>query len=134
MKTPTTPEGLKKFDHLMPMDAILLAWHDPGSNPEWHAAAKKQVADSMPLLARALDRLPSILSKDSLDTILSKPLIETVRCGGCNRRIPVEDGRLVHHSSMGPIWRFIGKILGDLAPECYYSGADKHRAKYRHLY
>jgi len=67
MKTPTTPEGLKKFDHLMPMDAILLAWNDPGSNPEWHAAAQKQVADVMPLLARALNRSPLMLSGDRLD-------------------------------------------------------------------
>lgn len=57
MKTPTTPEGLRKFDHLPPVEAVWRAWTDPGPNVEWHNRAKQQVQDAMPLLARALDRV-----------------------------------------------------------------------------
>ena len=55
--TPTTYAGLRKFDHLPPEQAAQEAWTSLGSNPAWGLASKQQVRDSMPLLARALDRL-----------------------------------------------------------------------------
>lgn len=56
MTTPTTPEGLRLWDHLpWPQDA-LAAWMDPGPNPEHHRRAHDEVRRMMPLLARALDR------------------------------------------------------------------------------
>ena len=55
--TPRTPEGLRSLDHLEPADAVLRAWTEAGPNPEWHARTRAELHDSMPLLARALDRL-----------------------------------------------------------------------------
>lgn len=57
MKTPTTPEGLVKFDNLPPKDAIFKAWLEPGINPEYHERMKDEVRKNMPLLARAIERL-----------------------------------------------------------------------------
>lgn len=57
MRTPITQNGLKKYDLLSPVDAVIKAWTNPGSNEWWHANAKHDVRQSMPLLARALDRL-----------------------------------------------------------------------------
>lgn len=57
MKTPTTPEGLTQYDHLPPHEAVRKAWTDAGKNPPFHFAAKQQVAATMPVLARALERL-----------------------------------------------------------------------------
>jgi len=54
--TPTTPEGLARYDDLPPLDAIVAAWTEPGSHPEWHRRQKAEVWRRMPLLARALDR------------------------------------------------------------------------------
>lgn len=56
MDTPTTPEGLTAYDHLPPLDAVLMAWEVPGSNVEWHEKMRERVRLEMPLLARALDR------------------------------------------------------------------------------
>lgn len=58
MHTPTTPAGLRKLDHLPAMEAVLRAWNEPGPHPAWHRAAQDEVRRCMPLLARALDRLP----------------------------------------------------------------------------
>jgi hypothetical protein len=57
MDTPTTPAGLRRYDQLDPAAAVLAAWTQPGANPGWHADAQHAVRRSMPLLARALDRL-----------------------------------------------------------------------------
>jgi len=59
MDTPVTDEGLRKYDHLTPCAAALKAWTDAGSNPVWHHTCRHEVRKSMPLLARALDRLAS---------------------------------------------------------------------------
>jgi hypothetical protein len=59
-KTPITKAGLEKYDKLSPMDAAVKAWITPGPNPAWHAAQQKAVQDTMPLLARALDRAAGI--------------------------------------------------------------------------
>jgi hypothetical protein len=55
--TPVTPAGLRSLDHLAPRDAAVRAWTDPGPHPPWHRKMQAEVRDSMPLLARALDRL-----------------------------------------------------------------------------
>ena len=60
METPTTPSGLRQYDHLPPVNAILAAWLEPGLNPAWHEQAKAATRDAMPLLARALDRLAAM--------------------------------------------------------------------------
>lgn len=56
-KTPVTDNGLRKYDHLPPEEALVRAWTTPGSHPRWNEARKQEVRDGMPLLARALDRL-----------------------------------------------------------------------------
>lgn len=56
-KTPYTEEGLVQYDALPPEEALVRAWTEPGPNPAWHWATRKEVRDAMPLLARALDRL-----------------------------------------------------------------------------
>lgn len=62
-KTPITPDGLIKYDDLPVEEALWRAWNDPGSHSvqrlTWHAYRRKDVRDNMPLLARALDRLPN---------------------------------------------------------------------------
>jgi len=55
--TPVTWRGLRKFDHMLPIHAVVQAWTNPGNNPEYHKQAQEMVRRSMPLLARALDRL-----------------------------------------------------------------------------
>lgn len=55
--TPRTDAGLRQYDHLSALDAVIRAWTEPGPNPAWHEMTRKEVHDSMPLLARALDRL-----------------------------------------------------------------------------
>jgi len=55
-ETPYTESGLRKFDGLLAIDAILAAWNEPGRDPLWHAKKKGVVRSEMPVLARALDR------------------------------------------------------------------------------
>lgn len=57
MKTPITPEGLAMYDQLGPSLAAVAAWTSPGNNPAWHNYAKAIVRETMPVLARNLDRL-----------------------------------------------------------------------------
>lgn len=57
MKTPYTQNGLRKYDHLPPEEAIIRAWMTPGVNPRWHDLTRDAVRDAMPVMARALDRL-----------------------------------------------------------------------------
>jgi hypothetical protein len=57
MTTPTTPEGLRQYDHLPAVEAVLLAWTDPGTHPAWHRDRQAELRRAMPVLARALDRL-----------------------------------------------------------------------------
>lgn len=56
-ETPMTREGLQKYDHLPPAEAVRKAWHDAGLRPQWHARKQDELRKTMPLLARALDRL-----------------------------------------------------------------------------
>ena len=57
--TPVTEEGLTKYDKESPITAIWLAWRIPGNNPEWHQGMQDEVRRLMPVLGRALDRLPN---------------------------------------------------------------------------
>lgn len=57
MRTPVTKEGLHMYDHLPPLVAVVSAWVNPGANPGWHYTMQDEVRKSMPVLARALDRL-----------------------------------------------------------------------------
>lgn len=56
-KTPVTPGGLRKYDHLSPADALVSAWINPGSHPRWDEDRKQELRDGLPLIARHLDRL-----------------------------------------------------------------------------
>ena len=51
------PDSLRKYDHLPPREAVVEAWVNVGDSPGWHAAAMCHVANVMPLLARAIERL-----------------------------------------------------------------------------
>lgn len=55
-RTPITERGLRQYDKLTPVRAILDAWTVPGNNPAAHAEAQRIVRAAMPLLGRALDR------------------------------------------------------------------------------
>lgn len=48
--------GVRRYDDLPPLDAIVAAWTEPGPNPFWHKRARMAVHRAMPELARALDR------------------------------------------------------------------------------
>lgn len=56
-KTPVDPNALDMYDHLTPELAAVAAWIREGDDPYWHRSRKEVVAVSMPLLARALDRM-----------------------------------------------------------------------------
>jgi len=62
-QTPTTPDGLRQLDELPAVEAVLRAWTDAGSQPQWHEQCKDELRDAMPLLARALDRLAAEAGK-----------------------------------------------------------------------
>lgn len=51
------PNGIRKYDHLPPVEAIVQAWTIKGPQPLYHVRAKGVVAQTMPLLARAIERL-----------------------------------------------------------------------------
>lgn len=56
MRTPHTPQGLGRYDHLPPLEAIIRAWTEGGVAPDWHTEAQMEVSRAMPLLARAIRR------------------------------------------------------------------------------
>lgn len=45
------------YDGLPPEEAVVRSWADYGSNPRHHIEQQDKLRKSMPLLARALDRL-----------------------------------------------------------------------------
>jgi len=59
VRTPISANAILKYDHLSPEEAIVAAWKEAGASPTWHRACKQEVADCMPLLARAVARLAS---------------------------------------------------------------------------
>ena len=58
-RTPYTDKGLRKYDDLPATEAVVKAWEGDGINPRWHAACVAETRASLPVLARALDRLTS---------------------------------------------------------------------------
>ncbi len=56
MPPPPTPDP-PPDDGMPPAEAVVMAWTYPGRRPDWHAMCKAELRASMPLLARALDRL-----------------------------------------------------------------------------
>lgn len=57
VRTPTTPSGLRRYDHLPADEAVVRAWVDAGVRPRWHERMRRRVTREMPVLARALERL-----------------------------------------------------------------------------
>ena len=55
--TPHTERGLRKYDDLPAVEAVVKAWAGDGINPRWHAKCVAETRASLPVLARALDRL-----------------------------------------------------------------------------
>lgn len=55
MKTPTTSQGLRRYDQDDVVDAIASAWSEPGNNPEWpwdQAPGNANVAGGLILVQR----------------------------------------------------------------------------------
>ncbi len=50
-------KNIEMYDMLPPEQAAARAWGDPGRSPHIHREAQDNLRRSMPLLARALDRL-----------------------------------------------------------------------------
>ena len=50
-------KNIEMYDKLPPDQAVARAWSDPGRSPQTHREAQDNLRKSMPLLARALDRL-----------------------------------------------------------------------------
>ena len=50
-------KNIEMYDKLPPDLAVVRAWNDPGRSPMAHREAQDNLRKSMPLLARALDRL-----------------------------------------------------------------------------
>ena len=57
MNTPVAKDGMKKYDNLPSVEALVRAWSQAGANDEWHAKSKRIVREAMPTLAFHLDRL-----------------------------------------------------------------------------
>lgn len=57
-------DWIGQYDHLDPLEAVLQAWNDPGQDPEIAEAAREEVRQVMPLLARALERLAGEANPD----------------------------------------------------------------------
>lgn len=54
-KTPV--RRMTMYDNLPPAEAAAKAWNMKGDKPDYHRRAQEVVRDTMPLVARALDRL-----------------------------------------------------------------------------
>lgn len=54
---PQPSPGYAMYDHLSPEEAVREAWIREGSDPKYHHWAQSEVRRTMPLLARALNRL-----------------------------------------------------------------------------
>lgn len=70
MRTPTTPGGLRQYDHLPPVQAALQAWHVAGADEDWHRRAQQVVRQWLPALAQALDEC----DRDGIETRLRRPV------------------------------------------------------------
>lgn len=84
-------ELLAVWDHLPAAEAVARAWADPGPRSgTWHQLARRDVADRMPLLARALDRLllehADVVPPTDPDLWAALPTLATVACGDVSCR------------------------------------------------
>lgn len=75
---------VERWAHLPPAEAVARAWVNPGPERTWHALARRDVLDRMPLLAISLDRLVVELG-DSLPAMepelwVELPKLATVAC------------------------------------------------------
>lgn len=50
-------KNIEKYDKLDPASAVRKAWRNPGKSEWTHREAQENLRKTMPLLARALDRL-----------------------------------------------------------------------------
>ena len=50
-------KNIEMYDRLDPASAVRKAWRDPGKSEWTHREAQENLRKTMPLLARALDRL-----------------------------------------------------------------------------
>jgi hypothetical protein len=82
MSTPTSPEGLRRYDGLPPVEAVVRAWTEPGPRPDWHERMRREVQSTMPLLARALDRLADAGPGRDDDLARAHGLIRTLYLAG----------------------------------------------------
>lgn len=57
MNRPSPRERIRGYDALPPAEAVAAAWANPGPHPAYHRRMQAEVRQSMPVLARALDRL-----------------------------------------------------------------------------
>ena len=79
MRTPRDPGAVARLAGAgRPVDAVLAAWTDPGRAPEWHARARGEVRQTMPVLAAALDRLAAEIPGATV-TEYNDPLVRTSR-------------------------------------------------------
>jgi hypothetical protein len=60
MTTPISSGARDRFRSMPPLDAVVRAWTDAGSNAAWHRAQQEEVRRRMPLLAESLDRLAAL--------------------------------------------------------------------------
>lgn len=49
--------NLDMYNHLDPVEALVAAWVFPGEHPVYHRNMQDRVARSMPLVARAIERI-----------------------------------------------------------------------------
>jgi hypothetical protein len=78
-------ELVSVWDHLPAAEAVARAWLDPGpQSGTWHQHARRDVAEILPLLARALDRLlvelNDVLPSTDPDLWAAEPTLATVAC------------------------------------------------------
>lgn len=57
-RTPHSPERVAQLAAQgTAIEAVVAAWINPGPHPHWHKYRQRDVRESMPVLALALDRL-----------------------------------------------------------------------------
>lgn len=101
----TFDDLLQVWDGLAAAEAVARAWADPGpKSGTWHAHARRDVRELMPLLGRALDRLLEDMADripaTDPDLWAEEPALATVactevscRCGHLHARHSAAGGR-----------------------------------------
>lgn len=57
MTTTLDPTVIRRYDHLSPVEAIVLAWTQPATDRHQHREAQRHVAELTPRLAATLEHL-----------------------------------------------------------------------------